>query len=125
MGGQEWKRNTLTTAFLLPGVVFAIVLVLNFFLLAERSSGGVGLGTLFGLVALWLGVSIPLVFFGAYVAYRKEVRFWFMPVANCGSRVATIPSAQTSSRVRFQSSPGTCAVSPPSSWAASFHSALC
>lgn len=65
MQGENWKRNTLMvsfrfpplslslslflcsfqTALLLPGIVFAIVIFLNFFLVAEGSSGAVGFGT--------------------------------------------------------------------------------
>jgi transmembrane 9 superfamily protein 2/4 len=71
MQGENWKRNTLMTALLLPGIVFLIVIFLNFFLVGEGSSGAVGFGTIFSLMALWFGVSMPLVFFGAYWGFRK------------------------------------------------------
>lgn len=47
MGGQQWKRNTLMTAFLLPGVAFGIVIFLNFFLMVKESSSAVGFGAFF------------------------------------------------------------------------------
>jgi len=71
MGGQQWKRNTLMTAFLLPGVAFGILVFLNFFLVYEGSSSAVGFSTLFALAALWCGVSVPLVFFGSYFGYKR------------------------------------------------------
>jgi len=71
MQGENWKRNTLMTAFLLPGIVFVVVLFLNFFLLGEKSSSAVGFGTVFSIVALWFGVSVPLVFFGSYFGYKR------------------------------------------------------
>jgi transmembrane 9 superfamily protein 2/4 len=69
--GQHWKRNMLLTAFLFPGIVFGIFLFLNFVLFYEGSSGAVPFGTLVALIALWFGISVPLVFFGSYFGYRK------------------------------------------------------
>jgi transmembrane 9 superfamily member 2/4 len=71
MGGQQWKRNTLLTAFLLPGFVFGIVVFLNFFLLVEHSSGAVGFGPMFSLMGLWFGISVPLVFLGSFFGYKR------------------------------------------------------
>jgi len=71
MGGQSWKKNTLMTAFFLPGIVFGILLILNFFLMGVKSSGYINFTTFLSLIALWIGVSVPLVFFGSYLGYRK------------------------------------------------------
>jgi len=71
--GQAWKKNTVLTAMLFPGTVFCIFFVLNMFIWGEKSSGAVPFGTLVALVALWFGISVPLVFFGSYFAYKKPV----------------------------------------------------
>jgi transmembrane 9 superfamily protein 2/4 len=73
MKGQNWKKNTFVTAMAFPGTVFCIFFVLNLFIWGEKSSGAVPFGTLVALVALWFGISVPLVFFGSYFAFKKPV----------------------------------------------------
>nr|GMD77018.1 transmembrane 9 superfamily member 9-like [Ipomoea batatas] len=60
--GSDWKKITLWTAFMFPGTVFAIFFVLNAIIWGEKSSGAVPFGTMFALVFLWFGISVPLVF---------------------------------------------------------------
>jgi len=69
--GTEWKTNTLKTAFTFPGIVFGIFFVLNALIWGEKSSGAVPFGTMFALVFLWFGISVPLVFVGSYFGYKK------------------------------------------------------
>eukprot|EP01018_Ginkgo_biloba_P021539 Gb_26109 [translate_table: standard] len=69
--GTEWKKNTLKTAFVFPGIVFCIFFVLNALIWGEKSSGAVPFGTMFALVFLWFGISVPLVFIGSYFGYKK------------------------------------------------------
>jgi transmembrane 9 superfamily protein 2/4 len=69
--GQAWKKATLLTAFGCPGFVFGIFFFLNFFIWGEKSSGAVPFPTLMAIIALWFGVSVPLVFFGSYFAFKK------------------------------------------------------
>ncbi|KAL0908024.1 hypothetical protein M5K25_022487 [Dendrobium thyrsiflorum] len=69
--GTEWKRITLKTAFMFPGIVFAIFFVLNALIWGEKSSGAVPFGTMFALVFLWFGISVPLVFVGSYLGFKK------------------------------------------------------
>ncbi|KAJ8470951.1 hypothetical protein OPV22_025294 [Ensete ventricosum] len=69
--GSEWKRITLKTAFMFPGIVFAIFFVLNALIWGEKSSGAVPFGTMFALVLLWFGISVPLVFVGSYIGYKR------------------------------------------------------
>mmetsp|Transcript_10839 Transcript_10839/g.34245 ORF Transcript_10839/g.34245 Transcript_10839/m.34245 type:complete len:631 (-) Transcript_10839:650-2542(-) len=71
-GGAAWKQNTVLTATLYPGIVFAIFFVLNFFIWGEASSGAVPFGTLVALLLLWFGISVPLVFLGAYFGYQRK-----------------------------------------------------
>lgn len=69
--GTEWKKNTLKTAFVFPGVVFCIFFFLNCLIWGEKSSGAVPFGTMFALVFLWFGISVPLVFIGSYFGFKK------------------------------------------------------
>jgi len=71
--GNHWKQNVLLTSLFFPGVIFSIFLFLNFVLAYESSSGAVPFGTLIALIALWFGISVPLIFFGSYFAFRKQV----------------------------------------------------
>ncbi|KAJ3390120.1 hypothetical protein HDU84_007945 [Entophlyctis sp. JEL0112] len=70
-GGQSWKKNVMLTAFLFPGIIFAIFIILNFFLIGAKSSGAVPFLTIFLLFALWILVSAPLCFVGAYFGFKK------------------------------------------------------
>ncbi|ERN18708.1 hypothetical protein AMTRI_Chr12g273170 [Amborella trichopoda] len=69
--GTEWRQITLKTAFTFPGIVFAIFFVLNALIWGEKSSGAVPFGTMFALVFLWFGISVPLVFVGSYIGFKK------------------------------------------------------
>jgi len=71
--GGSFKKNTLMTAFFFPGIVFCIFIVLNIFIKIQKSSGAVPAGTLVSLVALWFGISVPLVFLGSYFGNKKPV----------------------------------------------------
>eukprot|EP00929_Paragymnodinium_shiwhaense_P067223 TRINITY_DN33847_c0_g1_i1.p1 TRINITY_DN33847_c0_g1~~TRINITY_DN33847_c0_g1_i1.p1 ORF type:complete len:632 (-),score=137.09 TRINITY_DN33847_c0_g1_i1:145-2040(-) len=70
-GGADWKQTTLLTAMLFPGTFFVIFFVLNLFIWGQKSSGAVPFTTMVALMALWFGISVPLVFLGAYFGFRK------------------------------------------------------
>jgi transmembrane 9 superfamily protein 2/4 len=70
-GGDDWKTCTLLTAFLYPGFFFIVFFVLNLFIWGQKSSGAVPFTTMFALLVLWFGISVPLVFLGSYFGYRK------------------------------------------------------
>ncbi|PKU65802.1 transmembrane 9 superfamily member 7 [Dendrobium catenatum] len=69
--GTDWKKNTFKTALIFPAIVFSIFFVLNALIWGEKSSGAVPFGTMFALVFLWFGISVPLVFVGSYLGFRK------------------------------------------------------
>ncbi|XP_009766072.2 transmembrane 9 superfamily member 9 [Nicotiana tabacum] len=69
--GTEWKKITLKTALMFPGIVFVLFFVLNALIWGEKSSGAVPFGTMFALVFLWFGIAVPLVFVGSYVGFKK------------------------------------------------------
>jgi transmembrane 9 superfamily member 2/4 len=70
--GKDWKRSTLLTATLFPGVIFALFSVLNIIGTVENSSTAVPFVWILCLLVLWLGVSSPLVFVGAYFGFKKD-----------------------------------------------------
>lgn len=63
---------TYMTAFLFPGVCFTVFLLMNLLLHIKESSGAVSFWTLFKLLLLWFGISVPLVFLGACMGGRKD-----------------------------------------------------
>ncbi|KAJ1413105.1 Nonaspanin [Sesbania bispinosa] len=46
-------------------------LYLNGLIWGQKSSGAVPFGTMFALIFLWFGISVPLVFVGSYVGFKK------------------------------------------------------
>ncbi|KIW11273.1 hypothetical protein PV08_10573 [Exophiala spinifera] len=71
-GGQNWRKNTMMTALLFPGLVFSLVFVLNLFCWAQASSTALPFTTLMGLACLWLLIQLPLVHLGSYWGYYRS-----------------------------------------------------
>ncbi|EFX03222.1 multispanning membrane protein [Grosmannia clavigera kw1407] len=69
--GQNWRRNTLVTAILFPGLLFSAVFVLNLFVWAQASSTAIPFGTLIGILLLWVGIQVPLVYVGSWYGYVR------------------------------------------------------
>jgi transmembrane 9 superfamily protein 2/4 len=70
--GVHWKSNTVLTATWFPSITFGIFFFINFFVWGEHSSGAVPFSTLLVLLFLWIGISTPLVFLGAYFGFKKK-----------------------------------------------------
>ncbi|KAL2200361.1 endomembrane protein 70 [Corynascus similis CBS 632.67] len=70
-GGRDWRSNAFVTALLVPGLLFAAVLALNLFVWAQASSTAIPFGTLVVMVALWLGVQLPLVYVGSRYGFLR------------------------------------------------------
>ncbi|KAF4699452.1 hypothetical protein FOZ62_011915 [Perkinsus olseni] len=60
------------TAFLYPGSLFAMFFFLNLLAWAKGSSGAVPFTTMFAVLVLWFGISVPLVYLGAAAAYKRD-----------------------------------------------------
>ena len=71
-GGKLWRRNTLLTALMYPGFVFADFFFVNLFVWSAGSSGAVPFLTMFALLVLWFGISVPLAFLGSYFGFKQE-----------------------------------------------------
>lgn len=69
--GEQWRRNMVLTAVLFPTVIFAVINLLNFFLLLNKSAGAVPFGTLLALVALWFLINVPLTLIGSFFGLQS------------------------------------------------------
>ncbi|KAL5981243.1 hypothetical protein ACLOJK_029164 [Asimina triloba] len=69
---QSWKKITLKSQNCIHVPWRCLVFfVLNALIWGEKSSGAVPFGTMFALVFLWFGISVPLVFVGGYIGFKK------------------------------------------------------
>jgi len=70
--GKSWQKATILTAFGFPGVAFTLFFILNMFTVAQQSGDAVPFKAMASLMALWFGISTPLVFFGAFAGFKKD-----------------------------------------------------
>ena len=69
---KSWKMNTLLTATILPGFLIGAFTFLNIILSFKGAATAVSIWLILGMFALWVCVSSPLVFIGAYFGYRRD-----------------------------------------------------
>lgn len=72
-GGEDWKLNLVLTPTLVPGVLFVIFILLNFFLIYVNSSGAIPVGTMLAIVVIWFVVSVPLSVVGSVLASKRPL----------------------------------------------------
>ncbi|OON15166.1 endomembrane protein 70 [Opisthorchis viverrini] len=72
MRGMLWKSTAVMTGMFFPTLLLIIGLVLNTFVWYKRSSAAVPFTTMLAILALWLGISLPLVYTGFFFGYRKR-----------------------------------------------------
>ncbi|KRZ12269.1 Transmembrane 9 superfamily member 2 [Trichinella zimbabwensis] len=77
-GGTLWKKNIFLSAVLCPGIIFAGFFLCNIILWSQSSSAAIPFSTLLLLLFLWFGVSTPLTYLGAFIAFQKSS--WSYPV---------------------------------------------
>jgi len=70
--GKSWYMNTIMTALLFPGLAFAVFFTIDMVAVSQGSSDAVPFGTVALLMFLWLGLSVPLTFVGAYLGYSRD-----------------------------------------------------
>ncbi|ODQ45158.1 hypothetical protein PICMEDRAFT_73936 [Pichia membranifaciens NRRL Y-2026] len=70
--GQDWKINMFLTPVLVPGTIFSIFILINFFLISVHSSGAVPAGTMLAVFLIWFAVSIPYSCIGSLLALKKK-----------------------------------------------------
>lgn len=69
--GTEWKKIAIMTAFMFPAICFGLFFMLNALIWREKSCGAVPFEIMFASVLLWFGVSVPLVFVGSYLGFKR------------------------------------------------------
>jgi Endomembrane protein 70. len=108
--GKAWKRATLLTATAFPGVLFTLFVALNFFLhlALGKASAAVSFWTMLLMFVLWVCVSAPLVYVGAFFGYKApkidvptkstqiarfvpESSSWFVRFPHCSLLAGILP----------------------------------
>mmetsp|Transcript_21923 Transcript_21923/g.36234 ORF Transcript_21923/g.36234 Transcript_21923/m.36234 type:complete len:726 (+) Transcript_21923:21-2198(+) len=88
---NNWKLNTLYTAVGLPGVLVTIFCILNIFLSFAGAATAVSFLTILALFALWVCVSIPLVFVGSYLGFSASKLEVPTKITSIGRSIPTLP----------------------------------
>ena len=70
--GTAWQRVTLITALAFPGFIFSVLLILNAAVATTGSANTVSIASMLTVLALWLLLSVPLVFAGAYYGFKAD-----------------------------------------------------
>ena len=70
--GKSWQHATMATALGFPGVCFIVFFILNIVAKFQKSTDAVPIQYMILLLFLWLGISTPLVFLGAYLGFKQE-----------------------------------------------------
>jgi len=79
------------TALVYPGLLFSIFFCLNLVIWEEKSSGAVPFMTMFAILVLWFGISLPLVLLGAHFGFQQSVLEWPVKVNQIPRQVPTQP----------------------------------
>lgn len=69
-GATNWKLNTIATATALPGLFVGMFTVLNIFLSFAGAATAVSFLTIIVLFLLWVTISAPMVFVGAFIGLK-------------------------------------------------------
>jgi len=70
MGGEQIRVVTGLMSVFYPGIFFGIFFVLNLLIWGQKPSGAVPFTTMFAILVLWFGISVPLVLFGSFAGFR-------------------------------------------------------
>jgi len=68
---KDLRATTIMTALSYPSITFVVFFVLNLLVWGKKSSGAVPFTTMFAVLVLWFGISVPLVFLGSYFGVRS------------------------------------------------------
>jgi transmembrane 9 superfamily protein 2/4 len=68
--GENWRKNIIFTAILMPLIIFAILISVNFVLISRESSSALPLGTLVAIGGMWIFISMPLCVLGAFFGFK-------------------------------------------------------
>jgi transmembrane 9 superfamily protein 2/4 len=71
-GGTFWQRTTVVTALGFPGFLFTVLCIINAVVFSTGSTNAVPFTSMLAVMAMWLILSVPLVFFGAHVGFKAD-----------------------------------------------------
>eukprot|EP00607_Mallomonas_marina_P000199 CAMPEP_0182427426 /NCGR_PEP_ID=MMETSP1167-20130531/17163_1 /TAXON_ID=2988 /ORGANISM="Mallomonas Sp, Strain CCMP3275" /LENGTH=397 /DNA_ID=CAMNT_0024609649 /DNA_START=348 /DNA_END=1538 /DNA_ORIENTATION=- len=89
--GKQWQRCTVLTSTLYPGICFGTFFALDIMVACYGSTGAVPILSLFAILTLWFGISVPLVFLGAYFGYKEESISFPVVTSNIPRQIPTQP----------------------------------
>jgi transmembrane 9 superfamily protein 2/4 len=69
---DDYKTVTIMMACLYPGIIFAVFFFLDMVIWHQGSSGAVPFFAMAAMLVLWFGLSVPLVFLGAHMGFKRE-----------------------------------------------------
>jgi transmembrane 9 superfamily member 2/4 len=89
--GRQYQACTLWTALLYPGVAFAVFFVLDLVSWGYGSTQAVPFFSMAALLLLWFGISVPLVFLGAYFGYKRPAMEFPVVTSNIPRQIPDQP----------------------------------
>ena len=72
IGGKEWLKNSIVTAFFFPTISLTVLGIIRILMTFEQSSASFKLSQMALLCFLWLFVSSPLVFVGTFLCLMRH-----------------------------------------------------
>ena len=72
IGGKEWLKNSIITAFFFPTISLTVLGIIRILMTFEQSSASFKLSQMALLCFLWLFVSSPLVFVGTFLSLMRH-----------------------------------------------------
>ena len=70
-GASDWKLAASSSAFILPGSVVAVFVVVDFIEYFEKANQFLPLTSVAFFSVLWFSITVPLTYFGAYVGFTN------------------------------------------------------
>lgn len=72
MWGQPSWKYIFGTGTIVPGIAFGTFFIINTAVRTQSRAGAVPLPTMIAVLAMWFCISLPLVFVGAVIGYKRE-----------------------------------------------------
>jgi len=76
---------------LFPGIIFITFFILDVIVWLYGSTGAVPFFSMLAVLTLWFGISVPLVFLGAYFGYKKDPIEFPVVTSNIPRQIPTQP----------------------------------
>ena len=82
---------TVLTAVAYPGLCFAVFFFLDILVASYGSTGAVPFMSMLLVLALWFGISVPMVFIGAFVGYQQDALHFPVVTSNIPRQIPVQP----------------------------------